>query len=179
MKHFILLLSVIFAPIVKILAQSPLSYDTIIDRGYYRSYFNSKYSTVSKVVYTLYKGGGNVSRKGMAFRHTYGREVFRYNRSGYDKGHLAPAQDFAWCRDAMLATFDYVNCLPQAPSLNRGAWKRLETQVRLWSQSDTLTVECGGLSFDSIMHMVPKYFYKIVTRHNGRDTLCNRVYLNK
>lgn len=162
-----------------IMCQERLPYDTIIDRGWYRSYFNSKFSTASKVVYTLYRGGGNVSRKGMAFRHTYGREVFRYNRSGYDKGHLAPAQDFAWDRDAMLATFDYVNCLPQAPALNRGAWKRLETQVRRWSQSDTLMVECGGLSFDSIMHMVPKYFYKIVTRYNGRDTLCNRVYLNK
>ena len=120
-----------------------------------------------------------MSRKGMAFRHTYGHSVFTYLKSGYDKGHLAAAQDFAFSRSAMLATFDYVNVLPQVPALNRGAWKRLETKVRKWSQSDTLTIECGGLSFDSKSKMVPKYFYKIVTRHQGRDTLANVIYLNK
>ena len=162
-----------------IMCQEQLPYDTIIDRVCYRSYFNSKFSTVSFVRYTLYKGGGTVSRKGMAFRHTYGHSVFPYLRSGYDKGHLVAAQDFAFSRSAMLATFDYINALPQAPVLNRGAWKRLETKVRKWSQQDTLMIECGGLEFDSIRHMVPKYFYKIVTRHGGRDTLANIIYLNK
>lgn len=179
MKKYILLFALFLAHADMIMSQSPLSYDTIIDRGYYRSYFNSKYSTVSHVKYTLYKGGGNVSRKGMTFRHTVGKIVFPYARSGYDKGHLAPAQDFAFSRSAMLATFDYINALPQTPALNRGAWKRLETKVRKWSQADTLQIECGGLDFDSTRHMIPKYFYKVVTRHHGRDTLCNIIYLNK
>lgn len=162
-----------------IMCQEQLPFDTVIDRGIYRSYFNCKYSSVSFVRYTLYRGGGTQSRKGMAFRHTCGAKVFPYNRSGYDKGHLTPAQDFAYDREAMLATFDYVNALPQRPALNRGAWKRLEARVRKWSQRDTVTIECGGLSFDTLRHMVPKYFYKIVTRHGGRDTLCNEVFLNK
>ena len=179
MKHVLLISLTCLAHALTIMSQTPLSYDTVIDRTYYRSYFNSKYSTVSFVRYTLYKGGGHVSRKGMAFRHTYGHSVFPYSKSGYDKGHLAAAQDFAFSRSAMLATFDYVNALPQSPSLNRGAWKRLETAVRRWSQKDTLTIECGGLEFDSIRHMVPRYFYKIVTRHQGRDTLANYIYLNK
>lgn len=164
---------------VAAMAQTPLPFDTVIDRGYYRSYFNRTYSTVSYVRYSLYKAGGSASRKGMQFVQTVGRKVYPYLHSGYDKGHLAPAQDFAWSRSAMMATFDYCNALPQAPALNRGAWKRLETQVRKWSQLDTLEIECGGLSFDSTRHMVPKYFYKIVTRHNHRDTLCNIIYLNK
>lgn len=179
MKYFILLLSVILAPIVNILAQSPLGYDTIIDRGYYRSYFNSQYSTVSFVRYELYKAGGSASRKGMQFRQTVGHSVFPYARSGYDKGHLAAAQDFAHSRAAMLSTFDYINCLPQRPALNRGAWKKLEAKVRRWSQTDTLWIECGGLSFELPGHQVPKYFYKIVTRHHGRDTLCNIIFLNE
>ena len=179
MKHVILISLTCLAHALSIMSQTPLSYDTIIDRTYYRSYFNSKYSTVSFVRYTLYKGGGHVSRKGMAFRHTYGHSVFPYPKSGYDKGHLAAAQDFAFSRSAMLATFDYINALPQTPSLNRGAWKRLETKVRKWSQRDTLDIECGGLEFDSTRHMIPKYFYKIVTRHRGRDTLANIIYLNK
>lgn len=179
MKHVILISLMCLTHASTIMSQTPLPYDTIIDRGVYRSYFNSKFSTVSFVRYTLYKGGGTVSRKGMAFRHTYGHSIYPYLRSGYDKGHLAAAQDFAYNKSAMLATFDYINALPQAPALNRGAWKRLETKVRKWSQPDTLMIECGGLEFDSTRHMVPKYFYKIVTRHGGRDTLANIIYLNK
>ena len=179
MAKIMITLMLFLAHTVTIVSQEQLPYDTVIDRGIYRSYFNSKYSTVSFVRYTLYRGGGTESRKGMTFRHTFGAKVFPYNRSGYDKGHLAPAQDFAYDREAMLATFDYVNALPQRPALNRGAWKRLETRVRKWSQRDTVTIECGGLSFDSLRHMVPKYFYKIVTRHQGRDTLCNIIYMNK
>lgn len=179
MKHVILISLTCLAYALTIMSQTPLPYDTVIDRAYYRSYFNSKYSTVSCVKYTLYKGGGTVSRKGMTFRHTYGHSVFPYAKSGYDKGHLVAAQDFAYSRTAMLATFDYINALPQAPALNRGAWKRLETKVRKWSQTDTLEIECGGLDYDSTRHMIPKYFYKIVTRHLGRDTLVNIIYLNK
>ncbi len=179
MKKYILLSALFLVHADMIMCQEPLPYDTVIERGIYRSYFNSKYSTVSCVKYLLYKGGGNVSRKGMTFRHTYGHSVFPYAKSGYDKGHLAAAQDFAYSRTAMLATFDYINALPQAPALNRGAWKRLETKVRKWSQADTLEIECGGLDYDSTRHMIPKYFYKIVTRHRGRDTLANIIYLNK
>lgn len=179
MRYIIILSALFLAHADMIMSQEPLSYDTIIDREWYQSYFNQAHSTVSFVRYQLYKGGGSVSRKGMAFRHTVGDSVFPYAHSGYDKGHLAPAQDFAWSRAAMLATFDYCNALPQAPALNRGAWKKLETKVRRWSQSDTLLIECGGLEFDSTRHMVPKYFYKIVTRHHGRDTLANNIYRNK
>lgn len=179
MKKFILLSALFLAHADMIMSQEPLSYDTIINRGWYKSYFNQAHSTVSFVRYQLHKGGGTVKRKGMTWSHTVGDSVFPYAHSGYDKGHLAPAQDFAWSRAAMLSTFDYCNALPQAPALNRGAWKKLETKVRKWSQSDTLLIECGGLEFDTARHMVPKYFYKIVTRHGGRDTLVNNIYLNK
>lgn len=179
MRYIIILSALFLAHADMIMSQEPLSYDTIIDRGWYHSYFNRSHSTVSFVRYQLYKGGGSVSRKGMTWVHSVGDRVFPYAHSGYDKGHLAPAQDFAWSRAAMLSTFDYCNALPQAPALNRGAWKKLETKVRMLSQSDTLLIECGGLEFDSTSHMVPKYFYKIVTCHGGRDTLVNNIYLNK
>lgn len=179
MRYIIILSALFLAHADMIMSQEPLSYDTIIDRIWYQSYFNQAHSTVSFVRYQLHKGGGSVSRNGMTWVHSVGDRVFPYAHSGYDKGHLAPAQDFAWSRAAMLATFDYCNALPQAPALNRGAWKKLETKVRKWSQLDTITIECGGLSFDTIRHMVPKYFYKVVTRNGGRDTLANMIYLNK
>ena len=53
-----------------------------------------------------------------------------YNRSGYDRGHLCPAQDRSASRAMMKATFTMSNIAPQTPALNRGDWKRLENTIR-------------------------------------------------
>jgi endonuclease G, mitochondrial len=59
-------------------------------------------------------------------------EVFRsrnshYRQSGYDRGHMAPAADFA---ERMDTTFTLTNACPQHPNLNRKLWNRLEHWVR-------------------------------------------------
>lgn len=179
MVYKFILFLVFLAHTDRIMCQVSLAYDTIIDRGIYQSYFSRKYSTVSFVRYKLFKGGGNCTRSGIAWRKTVGRKVFHYPGSGYDKGHLAAAQDFAYDCDALRRTFDYINALPQRPALNRGEWKRIETQVRKRSRTDTVYVECGGLDFAPPDYMVPTYFYKIVTVHQGRDTIINVVLPNK
>src|SRR6056297_540596 len=51
-----------------------------------------------------------------------------YYKSGYDRGHLAPAADMTWDKVAMDESFYYSNMSPQNPSFNRGIWRRLETQ---------------------------------------------------
>lgn len=159
--------------------QEPLPYDTIIDRGIYQSYYNRQYSTASFVRYRLYMGGGRCSRKGMDFLQTVAGCIYHYSHSGYDKGHLVPAADFAHDEKQLRTTFDYVNCLPQTPRLNRGEWKRDETKVRKWSQKDSLIIEAGGKSFQPGTYQVPKYCYKIVISLSTGDTLLNKVYLNK
>lgn len=53
-----------------------------------------------------------------------------YVRSGYDRGHLAPAADFRFSRAAMTGSFFFSNISPQEPALNRGLWSRLEGMVR-------------------------------------------------
>lgn len=179
MVYKFILFLVFLAHTDRIMCQVSLAYDTIIDRGIYQSYFSRKYSTVSFVRYKLFKGGGSCTRSGMTWRHTVGRKVFHYAGSGYDKGHLAAAQDFANDCEALRLTFDYINALPQRPALNRGEWKRIETQVRKRSRTDTVYVECGGLDFMPPDYMIPKYFYKVVTVHQGRDTIINVVLPNK
>jgi len=179
MVYKFILFLVFLAHAARIMCQVSLAYDTIIDRGIYKSYFNTKYSTVSFVRYKLHNGGGSCARAGVPWRHTAGRKVFHYAGSGYDKGHLAAAQDFANDCEALRLTFDYINALPQRPALNRGAWKSVETQVRKLSRTDTVYVECGGLDFMPPDYMIPKYFYKIVTVHQGRDTVINVVFPNK
>ena len=48
-----------------------------------------------------------------------------YTRSGYDKGHMAPAADMKWSPEAMKESFYFSNMCPQHPQLNRRGWKNL------------------------------------------------------
>jgi endonuclease G len=53
-----------------------------------------------------------------------------YRRSGYDQGHQAPAEDFAWSAAQMHDSFSMANMTPQLAGLNRAEWERLEETVR-------------------------------------------------
>lgn len=56
-----------------------------------------------------------------------------YSNSGWTKGHMAPAKDFAWDSTAMDETFYFINCCPQNETLNRHYWEYLERKVRDWA----------------------------------------------
>lgn len=53
-----------------------------------------------------------------------------YTHSGYDRGHMVPAADRSASKKAMRSTFTMTNVCPQAPALNRGAWKKVEDACR-------------------------------------------------
>lgn len=56
-----------------------------------------------------------------------------YNATGYDRGHNVPDGDQSYDNQAELESFLMSNMMPQAPSINRGIWKLLETSVRGWA----------------------------------------------
>jgi endonuclease G len=56
-----------------------------------------------------------------------------YDHSGYDKGHMAPAEDFALDPTEMSDSFSMANMAPQIPGLNRAEWEHLEETVRAWA----------------------------------------------
>jgi endonuclease G len=63
-------------------------------------------------------------------------KVSDYNRSGFDKGHMAPAANASTYQE-MMETFLLSNMTPQRPLLNREDWKRLETSIRnIWKSSN-------------------------------------------
>jgi endonuclease G len=67
-----------------------------------------------------------------------------YAKSGYDIGHQAPAQDFAWEEDEMSDSFSLANMAPQLPGLNRAEWERIEETVRAWAwQRGDLVIYVG------------------------------------
>ncbi len=57
----------------------------------------------------------------------------RFTRTGYDRGHLAPAADFKENPVGMSHSFYTSNIVPQDPDNNRGIWADLEQNVRRWA----------------------------------------------
>ena len=93
-----------------------------------------------------------------------------YRGSGYDRGHLAPAEDFEWSAKGMGDTFFMSNMSPQNPSFNRGIWKKLENRVRKWAVgNEEIYVVAGPVLTDGPYKTIgensvsiPKRFYKVI-----------------
>lgn len=95
-----------------------------------------------------------------------------YTRSGYDRGHLAPAADMEWSEKSAHDSFLMSNMTPQAPQFNRGMWKDLEAQVRSWADrfGEVYVVTGPILEKESEKYKsigadkvaVPEFFYKVL-----------------
>lgn len=91
-----------------------------------------------------------------------------YDKSGYDLGHQAPAQDMAWDVGVSHDSFSMANVAPQLPGLNRAEWERLEETVRAWALDrgelqiyvGALPQAKGAIGADKVA--VPAGFYKVV-----------------
>jgi DNA/RNA endonuclease G (NUC1) len=134
----------------------------------YTSYFDTVYKQPIAVVYKLYNGGGPCSRAKFRFKNDTKYSTATdadYAKSGYDRGHLANAEDFAYDCELDESTFRYYNALPQTSTLNRGIWKQIEGDVREMSKKDTITVVCYAKNFKQKGRLyVPEVCYKIVYR---------------
>ncbi len=97
-----------------------------------------------------------------------------YKRSGYSRGHLCPAADRKYSKEAHDETFLTSNISPQSFDFNAGVWNRLEQKVRYWAErNDGIFVVTGGVlkpGLESIGEeevAVPKYFYKVIMDYNN------------
>lgn len=95
-----------------------------------------------------------------------------YTRIGYDRGHLAPAGD-ASNQKEMEESFRLTNVVPQSPKLNRGEWKKLETNIRSRSKQPVHVIT-GALYDDTELHgsmtvPVPYAMYKVVYFHKNTE----------
>lgn len=100
-----------------------------------------------------------------------------YNKSGFDRGHLAPAADMSWSKQAMDESFYYSNMTPQSPSFNRGIWKNLEEQIRSWaSEYDSLYIITGPILTTGLKRIgpdkmaIPQRFFKVVLNYTQKET---------
>lgn len=91
-----------------------------------------------------------------------------YVRSGFDRGHLAPAADMPSV-NAQAESFSLANIVPQDRTMNRGIWSDIEESVRrLATRRGSLYVVTGVVfSGDSLREigagvLVPTQLYKAV-----------------
>lgn len=99
-----------------------------------------------------------------------------YKYSGYDKGHLAPAADMSWSKEAMSESFFMSNMSPQKSGFNRGIWKKLEEKVREFAkENDSIYITTGPILKDGLKTigenhiMVPNYYYKVIVVYKRTD----------
>lgn len=93
-----------------------------------------------------------------------------YVNSGYDRGHMAPAGDMKWDREAMRESFLLTNVAPQCHALNGGSWKTVEELCRKWAVSDSaIIIVCGPVPGETPIERigesrvsVPRRFFKVV-----------------
>lgn len=100
-----------------------------------------------------------------------------YKQSGYDRGHLCPAGDRKFTKEAHDETFLTSNISPQKHDFNSGIWNRLEQKVRYWAgKYNGVYVVTGGVLNGSMKSIgdenvsVPNQFYKVLIDNNTGQT---------
>jgi endonuclease G len=86
-----------------------------------------------QVKYTIACTETVFSRAGLDFFPVSGIKTSDHNDyagNEWDKGHMAPAADFACNQEYLKMTFSYLNCALQQENLNRGVWRFLEVHER-------------------------------------------------
>jgi len=95
-----------------------------------------------------------------------------YTHSGFSRGHIVPAYDMSWNRDAYKATFNLTNVVPQKQAFNAGPWLGMENAFRdLVRRKNTTIWDISGvygeikdkpvIGASPHAPTAPKCFYKI------------------
>lgn len=140
------------APVAELSPQAPVSIIHINQPGEcYDMLYHVPCKQAQWIRYTLTpeKLNGSASRKDNfkpdpRIDITYSARNADYSKSGYDRGHLAPAADMSFSQSCMDQSFYLSNMSPQTAGCNRGVWKRLEQAVRNWAEAhDSLLIYTG------------------------------------
>lgn len=140
---------------------------------YRESYEQAEWSAYCLSAYQLVKNAERTNDFRVdSMISTGSADLADYRKSGFDRGHLTPAADMSYDEKAMSDTFFMSNMTPQNPQFNRGIWKDLEAQVRIWvKEFGRAYVVSGPIlnkaadEYSSIGNnkvAIPEYFYKVI-----------------
>ena len=111
-----------------------------------------------------------------------------YYNSRYDRGHMCPAGDNKWDKEAMEQSFLFTNVCPQNHGLNKYEWNDLEMLCRDWAREyGAIDVVCGPVYSVSDQQKtigknrvwVPDAFFKVVLCRQGKAKAIGFVYRNE
>jgi endonuclease G len=124
--------------------------DYLIERPQYSLSYNAKTRTPNWVSWCLAKHDIGKSKRGAFEPDPLLPSGFAkvsthvYDGSGFDRGHMCPAQDRSSRQADMDATFYTTNIIPQSPNSNQHGWERLESYCRsLTKDGHALYICCG------------------------------------
>ncbi len=102
-----------------------------------------------------------------------------YKRSGYSRGHMAPAGDMKWNGRAMHESFLLTNVCPQNYDLNAGVWEDLESALRDHAyRNNNVYIVCGPIVSEGYKTIgrnrvcVPQKFFKVVCWKRQNEWRC-------
>ena len=152
----------------------------ILQRTGYTLSYDSKNKTPQWVAWELTKeetrGKEERSTEFFPDPDVIGSQVvtYDYSHSGYDRGHMAPAGDMKWDKQAMQESFYMSNICPQDHNLNTEDWNDLEMKTREWARRyGKVYIVCGpiynGKRNEYIGEhrvKVPDAFFKVILINN-------------
>jgi len=163
--------------------------DTVDDRSFYlpsyrgelvhHDYYSLSYREECElsewIAYILTRGRLDEAKRDRVDRYrpdtaisTGSAQLSDYRDSGYDRGHLVPAADMAFAKNAMGETFLMSNIAPQARDFNTGIWRELEEQVRTWARTNKKLYVVSGPVLEEKSRigdnevLVPRAYYKVL-----------------
>lgn len=110
-----------------------------------------------------------------------------YYNSRYDRGHMCPAGDNKWDKEAMTQSFLFTNICPQNHGLNKYEWNDLEIKCRDWAREyGAIDIVCGPIYDSKNLRTigknkvwVPVAFFKVILCRRGGTKAIGFIYRNE
>ena len=105
-----------------------------------------------------------------------------------NSGHMCPAGDNKWDKDAMRESFLFTNVCPQNHGLNKYEWNDLEILCREWAREyGAIDIVCGPIYGDMMDRKtigrskvwVPEAFFKVILCRKGNPKAIGFIYRNE
>ena len=197
MKRLAILLTLIFVSIVHAVYACPRPHHYDFSTPYYSGCYDATHKVPHYVDWVLtkrmvenntdirvssgfsWKADGGVLEKKL---RDFGEEVLHdsdYTYTGFDRGHIAPNEDFDDTIETSASTFFMGNVAPQYPRFNRpgGLWYESELWEREYAVKYgeirivvTITEFEGSWTGAKVKMAVPSYFTKAITWDGGGVT---------
>ena len=156
--------------------------EQILTREGYTCSYNQDTRNANWVAWHLTKehANGPWTKKGIPYIEDEDVKGYRQENSdwesidlsdaGIDHGHICPAADNKWSKNAMVQSYLLTNMCPQNANLNRGIWENLESRCRGWARHyGEIFIVAGPIFYSNNYKTIgankigiPDAFYKVV-----------------